>query len=60
MALDGGTQDANVRFFYTNTDANSILPNSGIDRHNFSLRGFAKLAEKLTLDAKATNFHQHG
>ncbi len=60
VALDGGNQDANVRFSYTNTHANSILPNSGIDRHNFTLRGYVKLADRLTLDAKATYFYQHG
>lgn len=60
VAIDGGDQDRNVRFSYTNTHSSSILPNSSIDRHNFSLRGFARMAEKLTLDAKATYFYQRG
>jgi TonB-linked SusC/RagA family outer membrane protein len=60
VALDGGSEAANVRFSYTNTHASSILPNSGLDRHNFNLRGFLKMADKLTLDAKGTYFFQHG
>jgi TonB-linked SusC/RagA family outer membrane protein len=60
LALEGGEENANVRFSYTNTHSSSILPNSGIDRHNFNLRGFAKMGNKLTIDAKATYFHQHG
>ncbi|MGQ1890192.1 SusC/RagA family TonB-linked outer membrane protein [Thermophagus sp. OGC60D27] len=60
VAIDGGDENRNVRFSYTNTHSSSILPNSGIDRHNFSLRGFTKIANKLTLDAKATYFYQHG
>lgn len=58
LALEGGTSDMNMRFSYTNTDANSILPNSGIDRNNFNLRGFANLSDKLTLDARITYFTQ--
>lgn len=60
VAIDGGNKDQNVRFSYTNTHSGSILPNSSIDRHNFTLRGYTKLAGKLTLDAKATYFFQHG
>ena len=60
VAIDGGNMDQNVRFSYTNTHSGSILPNSSIDRHNFTLRGYTKLAGKLTLDAKATYFFQHG
>ncbi len=60
LALDAGNEDANVRFSYTNTDAQSMLPNSDLTRHNFNLRGFAKMADKLTLDAKATYFYQYG
>nr|WP_321410678.1 SusC/RagA family TonB-linked outer membrane protein [uncultured Carboxylicivirga sp.] len=60
LAIDGGNENANVRFSYTNTKANSMLPNSDLLRHNFNLRGFAKIADKLTIDAKATYFYQNG
>lgn len=60
VAIEGGDKDKNVRFSYTNTHSESILPNSGIDRHNFNLRGMATINDKLTLDAKATYFQQHG
>ncbi|MCU4155740.1 SusC/RagA family TonB-linked outer membrane protein [Carboxylicivirga sp. A043] len=60
LAIDGGTENANVRFSYTNTSAQSMLPNSDLMRHNFNLRGFAKMADKLTIDAKATYFYQYG
>ena len=58
LTLTGGDQKSNVLFSYTHTDANSILPNSDIVRHNFNLRGFSKLTDKLTLDAKVTYFEQ--
>ncbi|WP_242015628.1 SusC/RagA family TonB-linked outer membrane protein [Robertkochia marina] len=58
VTLTGGNQDSNVLFSYTHTDANSILPNSEVVRHNFNLRGFTKLSEKFTLDSKVTYFEQ--
>lgn len=58
LALEGGTSDLNMRFSYSNTDANSILPNSGIERNNFNLRGYAKMSDKLTLDSRITYFTQ--
>ncbi|TRZ44438.1 SusC/RagA family TonB-linked outer membrane protein [Robertkochia solimangrovi] len=58
ITLTGGDEKSNVLFSYTNTDASSILPNSDIKRHNFNLRGYSKLTDKLTLDAKVTYFTQ--
>lgn len=58
LALEGGNENANMRFSYTNNQAESILPNSGIGRHNFNLRGNARLSDRLTLDAKITYFTQ--
>jgi TonB-linked SusC/RagA family outer membrane protein len=58
LALDGGTEIASTRFSYTNTASNSILPNSGLTRHNFNLRSNIKLTDKFRLDAKATYFYQ--
>ncbi|GET24303.1 SusC/RagA family TonB-linked outer membrane protein [Prolixibacter sp. NT017] len=60
LALDGGNDKINMRFSYTNSQINSIIPNSKIERNNFNLRAFAKLTDKLTVDAKATYFKQYG
>ena len=58
VALSGGNENTSVRFSYTNSDIESILPNSGIDRDNFNLRAFSNLSDKLTLDARITYFKQ--
>ncbi len=58
IALSGSTDQASMRFSYTRSDINSILPNSKVERNNFNLRGFAKLGNKLSVDAKATYFLQ--
>jgi len=58
IALDYGGTNSSVRFSYTNTHTNSILPNSDLKRHNFNLRTVASLSDKLSIDAKATYFKQ--
>jgi TonB-linked SusC/RagA family outer membrane protein len=58
VSLDGGNDMYNFRLSYTNTGANSILPNSTINRNNFNFRGFVKLTDKLNVDAKVTYFTQ--
>ncbi len=58
LALEGGTDAATFRFSYTNTDVKSFIPNSDLGKHNFNLRGFAKLSDRLTIDAKGTYFLQ--
>ncbi|WP_240751452.1 SusC/RagA family TonB-linked outer membrane protein [Flagellimonas onchidii] len=58
IALSGGSENTSVRFSYTNSDIESILPNSGIDRDNFNLRAFTNLSDKLSLDARITYFKQ--
>ncbi|RKD92024.1 SusC/RagA family TonB-linked outer membrane protein [Mangrovibacterium diazotrophicum] len=60
LALTAGNDEVNVRFSYTNTEAQATIPNSKIQRHNFNLRGFAKLTDRLSVDAKATYFKQYG
>ncbi|WP_163710628.1 SusC/RagA family TonB-linked outer membrane protein [Mangrovibacterium lignilyticum] len=60
LALTAGNDKMNVRFSYTNTESKSVIPNSKIKRHNFNLRGFANLTDKLSVDAKATYFNQYG
>ena len=58
LALTAGSEKATVRFSYTNSDLESILPNSNVKRNNFNLRGTANLSDKLSLDAKITYFLQ--
>lgn len=58
IALDGGTEAFNMRFSYTNSRTESVLPNSDLENHNFTLRAFSRLSDRLTIDAKATYFTQ--
>ncbi len=60
LAIDGGTDKAAIRFSYTNTAADAIIPGSVLGRHNFNLRGTADLTDKLNIDAKVTYFVQEG
>lgn len=58
ISLDKASDNASVRFSYTNNSTESILPNSDLNSHNFNLRGTAQLSEKLSIDSKATYFTQ--
>jgi len=58
IAFDGGTANSSLRFSYTNDVAKSILPNAGLTRHNFNVRGTTNLTDKLSVDAKVTYFVQ--
>lgn len=58
LSLDQGGEDHSIRFSYTNNNTSSILPNSDLDSHNFSLRALADLSDKFSIDAKATYFTQ--
>lgn len=60
IAIDGGNDKSSARFSYTNTAANSILPNSEIKRHNFNLRSFTKLTDKFSIDAKVSYSQTEG
>ena len=58
LALSNSNDVSSVRFSYTNSNIASILPNSSVKRNNFNVRGFTKLGDRLTLDAKVTYFIQ--
>tara|TARA_R110002050_G_scaffold204522_4_gene340154 strand:- start:68368 stop:71487 length:3120 start_codon:yes stop_codon:yes gene_type:complete len=58
ISLSNSNENSSVFFSYTNSDIQSILPNSGLKRNNFNLRAFTKLSDKLTFDAKITYFLQ--
>lgn len=52
IAFSGGNEGVNFRFSASDVSADDIVPNSGLHRNNFTLRGTMKMWEKLTLDAK--------
>lgn len=52
LSLEGGNEKSNLRFSYTNMKANAMLPNSGVRKNSFSLRGFTNMTEKLSFDSK--------
>ena len=58
LSLDQGGEDHSIRFSYTNNSTNSMLPNSTLDSHNFSIRALADLSDKFSVDAKANYFTQ--
>jgi TonB-linked SusC/RagA family outer membrane protein len=58
IALDGGDARSSLRFSYTNTSANSMVPGSDLTRHNFNLRATTNLTDKFSVDAKVTYFLQ--
>ncbi|WP_316812638.1 SusC/RagA family TonB-linked outer membrane protein [Pedobacter heparinus] len=58
IALNAGTEQAQVYFSYTNTDATGIVDNNKLKRHNFNLRASGKLGERFTADIKATYLNQ--
>ncbi len=59
IALDGGNSQSTLRFSYTNTMANSIMPGSELSRHNFNIRGTTNLTDKFNIDTKVTYFVQN-
>lgn len=58
FSIDQGGDDHSIRFSYTNNRTTSIVPFSGLDSHNFNLRGTADLSDKFSIDSKATYFTQ--
>jgi len=58
IALNAGSENAQVYFSYTNTDAKGIIDNNKLKRNNFNLRASGKLGERFTLDAKVTYLNQ--
>ncbi|MBU2921567.1 SusC/RagA family TonB-linked outer membrane protein [Winogradskyella psychrotolerans] len=52
ISLSGGNESANLLFSASDVKMEDIVPNSGLHRNNFTLKGHMKMWEKLTLDAK--------
>ena len=45
-------KDGSTYFSYTFTDAEGVVPNNTLSRHNLNVRASQKIADKLTLDTK--------
>ena len=58
LAISKSNENSSLRFSYSNSTMQSILPNSEVDRNNFNLRGFSQLTDKFSLGAKVTYFLQ--
>jgi iron complex outermembrane recepter protein len=54
VALEGGSDKTTVRFSYTNTKNNSIMPNNAFGRNVFTLRATQKLNKAINMDAVVT------
>ena len=52
LALSTSSQNASMRLGFSHLDNEGIVPNSGLTRTNFSLRGTANFGSKLSADAK--------
>lgn len=53
-------EKSNLRVSYTNTNISGIVPNSKIDRNNFSISGNSELSEKLKLETGMNFVQTHG
>src|SRR5690606_3290772 len=58
LSLSSGNENSSVRFSYTNADLKAVLPNSSVDRDNFTVRAVTELSDRLSLDAGVTYFLQ--
>ncbi len=52
VAFSGGNEDTNFRFSASDVHMTDIVPNSGLNRQNFSLTGSMNMWKKLRVDAK--------
>ena len=58
LSVSKSSNDSSLRFSYSNSNLGAILPNSKVKRNNFNLRGFSKVTDKFSIDAKVTYFLQ--
>ena len=52
LALSTSSQNSSIRMGFSHLDNEGIVPNSGLTRTTFNLRGTANLGPKLTADGK--------
>lgn len=60
LNLDGGNDNVNYYFSYSNFSSKGYIPTNKIGRNTFTARTVAKLLPKLTLDVKMTYVAQTG
>lgn len=53
ISISNGNEDGSYRLSYTKLDQSGIMPNSQIDRHNFSFSGDFDVNERFTVAASA-------
>ncbi|HLS10610.1 MAG TPA: TonB-dependent receptor [Flavobacteriaceae bacterium] len=53
ISISNGNEDGSYRLSYTKLDQSGIMPNSQIDRHNFSFSGDFDVNERLSVAANA-------
>ncbi|MEQ6120426.1 SusC/RagA family TonB-linked outer membrane protein [Reichenbachiella sp. MALMAid0571] len=58
LALTGGNENANIRFSISDMKNKGLIPGSTFDRQTISLRGNAKITDKLSIDSKV-NYIKH-
>lgn len=56
--ISGGSEKTQTAFSYTRTDAEGLMPNTRLGRHNLTLRLNNKLTDKISLDAKVSYMKQ--
>lgn len=59
LELDGGTDKAQARLSILYSTATGIMPNSSLDKYNFSFSGSAKLTDKLSINGRANYIIQN-
>jgi len=60
VALDHGSDQGSFRLGYTKFDQTGLMPNSSINKHNFTMNGSFKFNEKLTATASANYINTRG
>jgi len=60
VALDYGSEEGSFRLGYTNFDQTGLMPNSSINKNNFTMAGSFKFNEKLIASASANYVNTRG
>lgn len=53
ISIEEGFENGTIRLGYTNFDQSGLMPNSTIDKHNFSLSGTADINDKFSVTGTA-------
>lgn len=58
VSVSRGDEKTQLRFAYTNIRNKDIVPESGLNRHNFSVRGTSEVSPGVSLDMKITYMNE--